>query len=103
MANPALNEKTFTPERVRQVDPGFADRVFGQSGPGVAEPADVTSRAERESWRDVMTLDGVIFRGLILAPILLAAGWFGWQSVKTVDGVVTSVPGWLLPALLVGF
>jgi uncharacterized YccA/Bax inhibitor family protein len=100
MANPALNEKTFAPERLRQVDPGFADRVFGQSGPGLVEPADATTRA---GWRDVMTLDGVVLRGLILAPILLAAGWFGWQSVDVVDGTVASVPGWLLPVLLVGF
>src|SRR3954452_15928433 len=103
MANPALNDKTFTPERYRQVDPGFADRVFGQGGgPGIAEPADVTSREEREGWRDVMTLDGVILRGLILAPILAAAGWFGWQSVKVVDGTVTSFPGWVLLAMFAG-
>ena len=98
MANPALNEKTFAPERLRTVDPGFA---FG--GPGITEPADVT---ERESWRDRMTLDGVVLRGLILFPILVATGWFGWQSVEVVRselGTTTSLPGWLLPVLLVGF
>src|SRR4051794_32158544 len=117
MANPALNEKTFAPEHLRQVDPGFADRVFGppvgaqagpaggeaiMTGPGIAEPADVTARAGRETWRDVMTLDGVVLRGMVLAPILFAAGWFGWQSVQVVDGTVTT-PGWILPVLLVGF
>jgi uncharacterized YccA/Bax inhibitor family protein len=108
MANPALNEKTFAPERFRRVDPGAADRVFGRDeilnpGPGITEPADLSVRAGEESWRHTMTLDGVVLRGLILFPILLATGWFGWQSVKTVDGVVTSLPGWLLPVLLVGF
>ena len=111
MANPALNEKTFAPERFRQVDPGAADRIFGQGGPGITEPADVTTRAERPpagaeaipTWRDVMTLDGVVLRGLLLAPILLAAGWVGWRSVHVVDATVVSVPGWLLPVLLVGF
>jgi uncharacterized YccA/Bax inhibitor family protein len=103
MANPALNEKTFAPERFRQVDPGAADRIFGQGpGVGIAEPADVTSRAQRETWRDVMTLDGVVLRGLILAPIIAVTGWFGWQSVETVDGVVTEVPGWLLLAMFAG-
>jgi uncharacterized YccA/Bax inhibitor family protein len=109
MANPALNDKTFTEERYRQVDPGFADRVFGPpagaeamtvGGVGIAEPADVTAR---ESWRDRMTLDGVVLRGLLLAPIIAVTGWFGWQSVETVDGVVTDVPGWLLLAMLAGF
>jgi len=112
MANPALNEKTFAPERIRQVDPGFADRVFGarpgaepplMTPPGLTEPADTTSRTERESWRDVMTLDGVVLRCLLLAPILAVTGWFGWQSVEVVDGVVTDVPGWLLLAVLGGF
>ena len=102
MANPALNEKTFAPERFRTVDPGAADRIFGQGGPGITEPADVTTRGGEESWRERMTLDGVVLRGLILAPILLATGWFGWQSVEVVDGIATDVPGWLLLALFGG-
>jgi uncharacterized YccA/Bax inhibitor family protein len=109
MANPALNEKTFAPERFRRVDPGAADRVFGGlSAPGITEPGDLSARpsaagtAGTEAWRTTMTLDGVVLRGLILLPILLAAGWFGWQSVgRTELGV--SMPGWLLPALLGAF
>ncbi|HVF31693.1 MAG TPA: Bax inhibitor-1/YccA family protein [Acidimicrobiales bacterium] len=107
MANPALNEKTFAPERFRRVDPGATDRIFGapagdeawHSGPGITEPAD---RSGRESWRDTMTLDGVVLRGLILFPILLATGWFGWQSVERTE-LGVSMPGWLLPVLLVAF
>jgi uncharacterized YccA/Bax inhibitor family protein len=101
MANPALNEKTFTPERYRKVDPGFADRVFGGAAPGITEPADETT----EAWRDRMTLDGVVLRGLVLAPIVVATGWVGWRAVQVTEtefGVTTSVPGWILPALLVG-
>jgi uncharacterized YccA/Bax inhibitor family protein len=105
MANPALNEKTFAPDRFRRVDPGAADRVFGQSGPGITEPTDLSARpgsAGTETWRHTMTLDGVVVRGLILLPILLAFGWFGWQSVDRGELGVT-LPGWLLPALLGGF
>lgn len=96
MANPALNEKTFAPDRLRRVDPDAADRVFAPTDPGGASVGD-------EAWRTRMTLDGVVARSLILFPILVATGWFGWQSVGTVDGVTTSLPGWLLPVLLVGF
>jgi uncharacterized YccA/Bax inhibitor family protein len=113
MANPALNEKTFAPERFRTVDPGAADRIFGERGrtgraadplnpgPGITEPADVTARPGAEAWRERMTLDGVVLRGLILAPILLATGWFGWQSVERTE-LGVSAPGWLLLALLAG-
>lgn len=106
MANPALNEKTFAPERFRTVDPGAADRVFGRrdaAGPITAEPG-VTAPSEaytgEEAWRERMTLDGVVLRGLILFPILLATGWFGWQSVEQSE-LGVSLPGWLLPVLLV--
>lgn len=115
MANPALNEKTFAPERFGRVDPGAADRIFGRgqgrsdaggpltAEPGVTEPAEAQGgRGGGEAWRDRMTLDGVVLRGLILFPILLATGWFGWQSVgRTELGI--STPGWLLPVLLVAF
>jgi uncharacterized YccA/Bax inhibitor family protein len=108
MANPALNEKTFAPERFRRVDPGAADRVFGRrdaGGPITGEPG-VTAPSEsytgEEAWRDRMTLDGVVLRGLILFPILLATGFLGWQSVQRTE-LGISLPGWLLPVLLVGF
>ena len=103
MANPALNEKTFAPERLRTIDLGRTGPISGE--PGVTEPA-----TGAEAWRDRMTLDGVVLRGLILFPILLATGWFGWQAVKvdqTELGTAVSAPGWLMPmligSLVVGF
>ena len=84
MANPALNEKTFSPERLRTLAP---------------EVAYDTARTA-ESWRNRMTLEGVVIRGAMLAPILLATAWLGWNGVERVDGQVR-VPGWLIPAVLV--
>jgi uncharacterized YccA/Bax inhibitor family protein len=84
MANPALNERTFAPERLRTIDPG---RLEG----GVVD----------EGWRDRMTLDGVVVRSLTLFPILLVTGYLAWQSVDRGDGTV-AFPGWLLIAVLGG-
>lgn len=84
MANPALNERTFAPERIRTIDPG---RLEG----GVVD----------EAWRERMTLDGVVVRSLTLFPILLITGYFAWQSVDRGDGTV-AFPGWLLIAVLGG-
>jgi uncharacterized YccA/Bax inhibitor family protein len=82
MANPALNEKTFAPERLRTLNP-----------PAVAGA---------EAWRDRMTLDGVVVRSMILLPLLLGAGWLGWQSVDRTE-IGGSLPGWLLPVLIGAF
>lgn len=84
MANPALNERTFAPERLRTIDPG---RLEG----GVVD----------EAWRERMTLDGVVVRSLTLFPILLVTGYLAWQSVDRGDGTV-AFPGWLLIAVLGG-
>lgn len=88
MANPALNDKTFAPERLRKLE-----------GPITAS---ASVPAGTEAWRDRMTLDGVVARSLTLFPILLLTGWLGWQSVEQTE-LEVSLPGWLLPALLVGF
>ena len=100
MANPALNEKTFAPERLRTID-------LSRGGPITGEPGVTEAATGAEAWRERMTLDGVVLRGLLLFPILLATGWFGWQSVKVerteFGNAVTAMPGWLLPVLLAGF
>ena len=83
MANPALNEKTFSPERLRTVDPRV---VFGEGAP--VRPA-------------TMTLEGTIGRSALLFPVLVAAAWVGWHAVGRTD-VEVRFPGWILPGLLVG-
>jgi uncharacterized YccA/Bax inhibitor family protein len=83
MANPALNEKTFAPERLRTFDSRV---VFGEAPPQ-APPT--------------MTLEGVIARSALLFPILMATAWLGWHSVSETESGV-QIPGWILPALLVG-
>ena len=82
MPNPVLNERTFAPQRVRSLDPRA---VF----------------TEAESWRQRMTLEGVVLRTAALFPILLVTGWLGWQAVDRREGSV-ALPGWLLLAVLGG-
>ncbi|MDP9070228.1 MAG: Bax inhibitor-1/YccA family protein [Actinomycetota bacterium] len=84
MANPALNEKTFSVQRVRSLDPSV---LF--EGP------------EAQPWRTRMTLDGVILRSAMLFPVLLATSWLGWRSVERTE-LDVRLPGWLLPVVLVG-
>ncbi|HVF76028.1 MAG TPA: Bax inhibitor-1/YccA family protein [Acidimicrobiales bacterium] len=77
MANPALNDKTFAPERLRTLGaPTSPTTIVG------------------------MTLDGVVLRCLVLFPVLLFTGWVGWQSVDRTE-FGGELPGWLLPAVLV--
>ena len=84
MANPALNDKTFAPERLRSLDPGAAPSATA------APPRSVQ-----------MTLEGVILRSAILFPILLATAWLGWSLVERTE-LGVRLPGWLLPAALGG-
>ncbi len=84
MANPALNQNTFAPDRVRTLDPRAI--VDTPSGP---------------TWRHRMTLDGVILRSATLFPILLVTAWLGWQSVDRTE-LEARPPGWLLVGVLAG-
>jgi len=84
MANPALNEKTFAPERLRTFDPRVA---FGDSA-GATRPA-------------TMTLEGVVARSAILFPVLAATAWLGWHAVERTE-LGVRIPGWILPVMLVG-
>lgn len=86
MANPALTEKTFAPERLRALSP----EVVG--GPATTE----------EIWRTRMTLEGVILKSVSLFPILLVTAWFGWNSVGRSE-LGVQIPGWLLLGVLGGF
>jgi len=84
MANPALNEKTFAPDRLRTLDPRM---VFGEE-PAPGRPA-------------TMTIEGVIRRSAVLFPILAATAWMGWRAVERTE-LGVKAPAWILPALLVG-
>ncbi|MBW3556796.1 MAG: Bax inhibitor-1/YccA family protein [Actinobacteria bacterium] len=85
MANPALNEKTFAPERLRTLAPDA-----------------LGAPAHTESWRTTMTLEGVVLKSGILLPIVLVTAWMGWQSVEQSE-LGARPPGWLLLAILGGF
>lgn len=79
MANPVLNEKTFATEQVAQ-----------WHGTGVTPPA------------RVMTIDGTIFRSLIMLAVLLAGGTVGWMLTPTSVSGAVEFPAWMLLPLLVG-
>ena len=81
MANPALNERTFSDERLRTVDP----RIFDPT----------------ETWRDRMTLDGVVIKSAALLLLVAAFGVVGWSQVERTE-LGVRLPGWLLIGLLGG-
>lgn len=57
-------------------------------------PNDTRSLTER------FTIIGVIQRSLLLIGLVVIGGWVGWNLVTVDNGVVTSFPGWILPAAL---
>ena len=81
MANPALNERTFSQERLRTVDP----RIFDPT----------------ETWRDRMTLDGVVIKSAALLLLVAAFGVVGWSQVERSE-LGVQLPGWLLIGILGG-
>lgn len=83
MANPALNEKTFSPERAVKL---------GTNTVGGGTPGATAAR--------VMSIDGTIARTLFLLAILIATATFGWIAVDP-DGADPSFPGWLIIPILV--
>lgn len=79
-SNPALNDKTFAPERLHTI----------------------TGIPAEQSWRTTMTLNGVILKCLVLLALLLAAGAFGWSATERSETAV-QLPGWLFVAAIAGF
>lgn len=79
MANPVLNEQTFAPEHVAQ-----------WRGAGPQAPA------------RVMTVDGTIFRSLIMLALLVGAGTVGWVVTPTSPEGQVAFPGWMLVPMLAG-
>jgi uncharacterized YccA/Bax inhibitor family protein len=78
-SNPALNDKTFAPERLHTLTGGV--------------PTD-------QAWRSVMTLDGVVMKSLVLLVLLVGGAAFGYTATETSE-LGVQLPGWIIPALLV--
>ncbi|MFZ4585468.1 MAG: Bax inhibitor-1/YccA family protein [Acidimicrobiia bacterium] len=72
MANPVLNDKTFSGERA------------------------VALQSEAQASGAVMTIDGTIGRGLVLFALLVVGGVVGWITVGGGQGTAPVFPTWLL-------
>jgi uncharacterized YccA/Bax inhibitor family protein len=94
-SNPALNEKVFN----REIEEA---RASGAGGRMARPPVDDrVSPWTPPASADTMTVSGTISATAVLLMLLLAAAWVGWAQVDpSPEGV--RVPGWILPALLVG-
>lgn len=83
-SSPALNEKTFAPERVALL----RTDALGGAPVGTEPPA-------------TMRVGGVVEKSAFLITVTLLAGAFGWSRVDTTAGQ-PAMPGWLLVAMLAG-
>lgn len=77
-SNPALNDKTFAPERLHTI----------------------TSVPPEQTWRTTMTINGVVMKSLALLVLLLGGAAFGWSATEQTEAGV-QLPGWLFAVLLV--
>ena len=105
MANPALNSKTWAPERAyaqNDLAAGYA-APGGAVAPGTTPPAPpmgpgrtaaAGGRGRADASTGVMTIDGTIARTMILLAILVGTGTFGWMSVDH-SATTAQFPGWL--------
>ena len=91
-SNPALNEKVFRPERTAVIDTTALGRA------GFAPPARGPVQAGPV---EAMTIGGVVEKSAFLLLLLVVSAAFGWSQVDRA-GLATSVPGWLIVALLGG-
>lgn len=107
MSNPALTEKAFQEARDEEMQAGWG------APPGVppVSPSPVSPWTPATGYR-AMRVNGVASATGVLLAILVAAAWFGWQSVKITTGVDvrgntvvtdTQIPPWLFLSWIVGF
>ncbi len=116
-SNPALNDKVFEREMARAPDAdqvGWAAPAPDQISPWTPAPPPPdqpgVTTAPGQAGFDTMRISGVATASGVLLVVLVAVAWVGWQGVKTGVGVddtgrsvvTASLPGWLLPAVLVG-
>ncbi len=91
--NPALNDKTFK-QAIAQSQVGYGQPGYGQ--PAYTQPA------------EVMTTTGTYAITAALLMLVIAGALIGWTQVETIPysayggttWIPTSIPSWLLPALI---
>jgi uncharacterized YccA/Bax inhibitor family protein len=94
MANPLLNERTFTRART--------DDDAGWAAPGTTWHAPVSDGPVSPYRTEVMTVNGAVSATAVLFVLLLATGVVGWYQVHPSSDGTVAFPGWVLAPMLVG-
>jgi uncharacterized YccA/Bax inhibitor family protein len=94
--NPALNDKIFE----RETRAAQAGAVGVDSRPPVDDTVSPWTPTRPPADYQAMTVGGTISATAVLLVVLLMGGGIGWTQVKTVEGQISSFPGWLLLPLL---
>ena len=104
MANPILNEKSFSKVVQRSAgEAGWAAPQAGQQSSQVFHAPINDGPVSPYESGDTMTASGTASAALLLMLLLVASAMFGWSSVsESVDGAVT-FPGWAMGGALFGF
>ncbi len=104
MANPILNEKSFSKVVQRSAgEAGWAAPQAGQQSSQVFHAPINDGPVSPYKSGDTMTASGTASAALLLMLLLVASAMFGWSSVsESVEGAVT-FPGWALAGALFGF
>lgn len=104
MANPILNEKSFSKVVQRSAgEAGWAAPQAGQQSSQVFHAPITDGPVSPYKSAEPMTASGTASAALLLMLLLVASAMFGWSSVsEAVDGAVT-FPGWAMAGALFGF
>ena len=104
MANPILNEKSFSKVVQRSAgEAGWAAPQAGQQSSQVFHAPINDGPVSPYKSGDTMTASGTASAALLLMLLLVASAMFGWSSVsESVNGAVT-FPGWAMAGALFGF
>ncbi len=104
MANPILNEKSFSKVVQRSAgEAGWAAPQAGQQSSQVFHAPINDGPVSPYKSGDTMTASGTASAALLLMLLLVASAMFGWSSVsESVEGAVT-FPGWAMARRVVRF
>ena len=104
MANPILNEKSFSKVVQRSAgEAGWAAPQAGLQSSQVFHAPINDGPVSPYKSGDTMTASGTASAALLLMLLLVASAMFGWSSVsESVEGAVT-FPGWAMAGALFGF